>query len=67
MIIARVFGQNDTLMVVATFYRQLSTDIKMKKYKFKTSFVNTEGPKSRANKTGINFIIFILILVAEMF
>ena len=40
------------LFFVASNYRQLSADIKMKYYK-----------KDRANKTGVNFMIFILIYV----
>ena len=39
----------------------------MKNYKIKTSFVSLEGPKARANKTGINFRIFILIFVENCF
>ncbi len=45
------------------YYRQLSADIKMKKYKIQTSFACQEGPEARTNKTGIDFIIFILLLV----
>ncbi len=33
----------------------------MKTYKSKTSFVGPKGPKARANKTDINFMISILI------
>ena len=33
-----------------SFIRLLSADIKRKNHKMKTSFVNLEGPKSRANK-----------------
>ena len=33
-----------TKLVIASFYRQLSVDIKKKKYKIKTSFVSHEGP-----------------------
>ncbi len=35
----------------------------MKNFKIKTSFVSREGPKARADKTGINFMIFVLIFV----
>ena len=35
----------------------------MKKYKIKNSFESPERPRTRVNKTGINFMIFILILV----
>ena len=35
----------------------------MKNYKFKTSFVIPEGSKTLLNKTGVNFIIFILIFM----
>ena len=50
---------------MASYNRQLSEDIKMKNYRIKTSFVSPEGPKTRANKTGINFMIFILIFVVN--
>ena len=39
-------------------HRQLSTDIKIKNYNNNTSFVRPEGPKARANKTGIKLIIW---------
>ena len=42
-------------------YKQLS--VEMKNYKIKTNFVSSEGPKARANKTGINFMILIFIFV----
>ncbi len=48
---------------IASYYRQLSADKKMKKFKIKTSFVSRKGTKARADKTGINFMIFILIFV----
>ena len=35
----------------------------MKNYKDKTSFVTPKMPKAQASKTGINFMIFILIFV----
>ena len=35
----------------------------MNNYKIKTSFVDIEEPKDRANKTGNDFMIFILIFV----
>ena len=38
----------------------------MKNYKIKPSFVSTKGAKCRSNKTGIDFMIFILIFV-ELF
>ena len=47
----------DLIIVIASYYRQLSVDIKMKNYMIKTSFVDSEGPKTRANITGINVII----------
>ena len=37
----------------------------MKNYKIKTSFVSPKGPIFRANKTGINFEIFILIFLGN--
>ena len=43
---------------IASYYRQLSADIKMKNYKNKTSFISPEGQKARAKKTGINIMIF---------
>ena len=49
----------NSFFFIASYYRQVSADIKMKNNKNKTSFVNPEGPKAWANKTGINFIIFI--------
>ena len=45
-----------------TEYSFLS-DIKMKNYKMKSSFVRPEGSKDRANKSGIKFIIIISIFV----
>ena len=45
------------LLFIALYYKQLSVDIKMKNYEFKTSFVNPEWQKVRSNKTGINFMI----------
>ena len=35
----------------------------MKKIKIETRMYSLEGPKARANKTGINFMIFILLFV----
>ncbi len=35
----------------------------MKNYTIETNFVSHEGTKARAEKTGINFMIFILIFV----
>ena len=35
----------------------------MKNYKIKNSFVGPEGPKVRTSKTGINFMIHILISI----
>ncbi len=35
----------------------------MKNYKIKIGFDTPEGPKAQANKTGIIFVISILILV----
>ena len=37
--------------------------IKIKDYKIKTSFINPDLHKARANNTGINFMIFMLIFV----
>ena len=35
----------------------------MKNYKINSIFVGPEGPKGRSSKTGIDFIIFILLFV----
>ena len=35
----------------------------MKNYKMKTAFISAKGVKVRSNKTGIDFMIFILIFV----
>ena len=40
--------------------KQLAADIKMKYYLTKVSYVSPKGPKARADKTGITFMIFIL-------
>ena len=48
-------------MYIASYYRQLSADIKMKNYKIKTSLVRPEGSNARANKTCINFMIFLFL------
>ena len=48
-------------LFIASYYRKLPADIKKKNYKIKTSFVDPEGPK--ANKAGINFMTFIIMLV----
>ena len=50
-------------LFIASYHRQLSVDIKMKNHNIKTSFVSHEGPNARANKTGINFMNFILTFV----
>ena len=39
-------------LFIASYYRQLSADIKMKNFKIKTSVVSCEGPKARGDKTG---------------
>ena len=51
-----------TLFIIAS-YRQISPNFEMKNYKIKINFVSPEMPKARANKTGFNFIIWILIFV----
>ncbi len=48
------------LLFFAVYYRQISGNIKMKNNKTDTSFVVPDGRKDLANKTGIDFIIFIL-------
>ena len=45
------------------YYRQLSAGIIRKKDKIKTIFVSPEVPKDKANKTGIDIMIFILIFM----
>ena len=53
-------------LFIASYFRQLSADIKMKKkYETKTGFVRPERLKIRANKTGINFMILILIFLGN--
>ena len=47
-------------LFLALYYKQFSTDIKIKNYKTKNSFVSPEVPKARANQTGIKSMIFIL-------
>ncbi len=44
-------------LFIASYYRQLSADIKMKNYRIKTS------PRPLGAITGIDSIIFILIIV----
>ena len=39
----------------------------MKNHKIKTVFDSTEGPKVHANKTGIDFMIFILIFLVNVY
>ena len=47
------------MLFIASFYRrQFSADIKVINYKIKTSFARQEGPKSRANKTCTNSILY---------
>ncbi len=45
------FGSHKEQLFIASYYRQLSADIKMKNYKIKTSF------QAGANKTGTNFMV----------
>ena len=56
-------GLNHIISIYRIVFRQVTADIKRKKYKIKTSFVRPEELKARANKTGLNFIIFILIFM----
>ena len=39
-------------LIIASYNKYLSADIKMYYYKIKTNFVNPEMPKAQANKTG---------------
>ena len=48
---------------MASYYGQLFAGIEIKKCKIKISFVSFEGTVARANETGINFMISILIFV----
>ena len=45
------------IVIYATYYRQLSTDIQMYNHKIKTIFVSPEMPKVQTNKTGLNIMI----------
>ena len=44
-------------LCIASYYRQLSADFKIKNYEIKTIFVNTEVHKYLENKTGTNIMI----------
>ena len=55
------------IVIIASYYRQLSADMKMKNFKTKTSFCKPEGPKAQGNKTGINFMMIILMFVENCF
>ncbi len=44
------------IVIITSYYRQLFADIKIKNYKVQISFISSEKPKDRANKTGINFM-----------
>ena len=48
--------KKDIYLLPCIICRQISADVKMKNYKIKTSFVNSEWPKARFNIAGINFI-----------
>ena len=50
-----MFNCNDD---IASYYRQHSADSKFKNEKIYSGFVNPEGPKSRANKSGIDIMFF---------
>ena len=45
----------------ASYYRQFSTNIKVYNHKIKTSIFSPFLLPLKANKTGLNFILFILI------
>ena len=51
--------------IFALYYKQLPAYIKRKKYMIKYSFDSAEGPKSRANKTSINFMFFFILIFIE--
>ena len=50
------------VIITSSCYRQLSAYIKIKNHKIKTSFVSTIGLQAATNKTGINFMTFILFI-----
>ena len=52
----QVNTKKDIYLLPCIICRQISADVKMKNYKIKTSFVNSEWPKARFNIAGINFI-----------
>ena len=43
---------------IASYYRQVSVDIKMKNHAFQSNFVIPEAPRAWANRTGINLMKF---------
>ena len=53
----KIGKKNRIKLVIASYYSQISQDIKIENYMDKTSFDSPEMPKARANKTGINVII----------
>ena len=46
-------------LFIASNFKQLSADNKINNYKIKTSFVGPEMLMAWANKTGLNFMIFL--------
>ena len=59
------FGSHIVQLFIASYYRQLSADIKMEYYKIKTSFVGPEGPKTCAKKLTLFFMILILLIMGK--
>ena len=45
--------------LIASYYRQLSANIKMKNYKHNFILVGPEGPKALANQTSIDILILL--------
>ena len=52
-------------LFIVSYYKQLFADFKMKNYNIKTSFGSPEGPKVRANKTGLNVRILFLYIFGK--
>ena len=54
---------NNGIVIYRTLLKTALCGYYNEKYNIKTSFVSPDGPKARSNKTGIRFMIFILIFV----
>ena len=51
----------DIMVIYASYHRQFSADSIGKNYEINSSFVSLERSMAPANKTAINFMVFILI------